>query len=170
MERHYWKDLLRVTISSLPRAVALWFHCWIYATFSFLEGWRSLSLCDDESSPQTLQGTHLSHLPHRFCSGDPLGGEHPMAAQESKVGGGSSALGLPGLSTFLECRVFSLLLFLRKGVMCLIEDVVKMYSRILLCSFNFRDNGCPKTIPDSVYWLNYDKIWWVLYMLLFPLQ
>lgn len=81
-----------------------------------------------------------------------------MAAQESKVGGGSSALGLPGLSTFLECRVFSLLLFLKKGVMCLIEDVVKMYSRILLCSFNFRDNGCPKTIPDSVYWLNYDKI------------
>ena len=46
MESHYWKDLLRVTVSSLPRAAALWFHCWIYATFSFLEGWRSLGLCD----------------------------------------------------------------------------------------------------------------------------
>ena len=80
----------------------------------------------DEASPQTLQGTHFSHLPHRFCSGGPLGGEHPMAVQESKVGGWPSALGLPGLSTFLECRMFSLLLFLKKDVMCLIENVVKV--------------------------------------------
>lgn len=167
MESHYWKDLLRATISSLPRAAALWFHCWIYATFSFLEGWQSLGLCDGwVFSTNSPRDTFLSSATQvllwgpswwRTSNGSPRKQSWRLAISS----------GPSGLSTFLECRMFSLLLFLKKDVMCLIENVVKVYSWIL-CLFNLRDNGCPTSILHSVYWLNYDKIWWVLCIWLFP--
>lgn len=139
-----------------------------YLFFSFLEVWRSLGLCDGwVFSTNSPRDTFLSSATQvllwgpswwRISNGSPRKKSWRLAI----TSGPSWSFYFSGMQNVQPPSLP------QKGCYVLIENVVKVYSRILLCSFNLRDNGCPTSIPHSVYWLNYDKIWWVLHIWLFP--